>query len=62
MMQLRRHTLATVALLLVAGPAAAQEGGPVSLDALLGRLLAEEQHQTVLELDETHGARCRRTS
>ena len=53
MMRLRRHTLATVALLLVAGPAAAQEGGPVSLDALLGRLLAEEQHQTVLELDET---------
>ena len=37
----------------MAGPAAAQEGGPVSLDALLGRLLAEEQHQTVLELDET---------
>src|SRR3954468_12311745 len=27
MMQLRRHTLATVAFLLVAGPAAAQEGG-----------------------------------
>ena len=49
----RRHVLAAAVLLLAAGPAAAQEAGGTSLDALLGRLLAEQQHQTVLDLDET---------
>lgn len=52
-MRSHRHVVATVALLLLAGPAAGQEGGPAGLDALLGQLLAERQHQTVLELDET---------
>jgi predicted secreted protein len=51
--RLRRHTVVAAALLLAAGPVAAQEGGPASVDALLGPLLAERQHQTVLDLDET---------
>src|SRR5690349_8113802 len=52
-MGFRHHILAAAALLLAAGPAAAQEDAGTSLDALPGRLLAEQQHQTVLDLDET---------